>query len=93
MENKQEREAVFLGQGLACGSCLWVGTRRGGGVRARVCVCVCVCVCVRAFWESGLRPEPRSLPVVRISTPQKTEHSAEDRCKVLRMCFSQTELV
>lgn len=38
MENKQERETVFLGQGLAWGLCMRVGTQVG--VDVHVCVFV-----------------------------------------------------
>lgn len=38
MENKQEREAVFLGHGLAWGLCVWVGTQVGVDIHVRVFV-------------------------------------------------------
>lgn len=48
MENKQERETVFLGQGLAYPLCMWVCTQSVGGACAQVCVHVCD-VRVRAY--------------------------------------------
>lgn len=60
MENKQERETVFLGQGLAYGLCIWVGTQS-----VRVCVGGHVHVCgLCVFMEKcfkgnvALRPLP-----------------------------------
>lgn len=51
MENKQERETVFLGQGLARGLCTWVGTQVGVDIRVRVFVYGQEC-----YRECGLHP-------------------------------------
>lgn len=55
MENKQERETVFLRQGLTYGLYTRGGTHRVAGG-----VCAPVCVCVHMYVEEGsLQPLPR----------------------------------
>ena len=52
MENKQEGETAFMGQGLACGLCMWVCMQRHIHTRA---VGVYVRMCLRVFTEESVK--------------------------------------